>query len=102
MMFAYAPRVGAGRLVGRVASWKQGGYGFLRVERISYFVHVTTIEEGGPLTPGEFVTFTPAFAPRGLRAVDVRRLPKQCPKCEADLQGPTCVGCGLTLDAGTA
>lgn len=102
MMFAYAPRVGAGRLVGRVASWKQGGYGFIRVERIGYFCHVTDIEEGGPLTPGEFVAFTPAMGPRGPRAANVRRLPTQCLKCEANLQGPTCTACGFTLDAGTA
>lgn len=92
------PRVSAGRLVGRVGSWKPEGYGFIRADRIVYFVHLSAVDDGSPLKPGELVAFTPALSPRGPRAGLVRRLPTTCPKCEAELPGPMCGACGFQLE----
>ena len=102
MPFNPTPRVTAGRLVGRVGSWKpEGGYGFVRVGRIAYFVHLSAVDDGSPLAPGEGVEFTPTLGPRGPRATLIRRL-RRCPKCEEDLRGLTCGACGFRLDEGTA
>jgi hypothetical protein len=64
------------------------------------FVHVSAIAPRLYLDVGELVSFTLVAAdPRGPRAVDVRRLPAECPKCDQPLQTLRCGACGFSYAA---
>jgi cold shock CspA family protein len=90
-MFGYVEKWDSARRFGLIQTRARGHSG----GRV--FVHVSGIAPRLSLEAGWLVSFTLVTDdPRGPRAVDVRRLPAKCPKCDRHLQVLRCRACGFT------
>lgn len=63
------------RKTGHVKFFNQErGFGFVEVDDVDYFVHVTNINEADELLDGEEVSFRPAKGKKGWQALEVDRI----------------------------
>jgi len=50
------------------------GYGFIEAQGVDYFVHIKDIQENSQLDKGDKVSFEAEKAPKGFKAINVRKI----------------------------
>lgn len=51
------------------------GFGFIKSQGKDYFVHISELEKNSKLDKGDKVSFEAQQAPKGVKAVKVRKIP---------------------------